>query len=181
MKGKSKRHWWNESIYFLCELILEWATAAATETQRRRSPYRFYTTTAPHTVPFTTKLLSSLPHHYQTQEFLLAEEWYSLTYRFVNMQLQHLYEDIDMQGPGFDWDLHLAWNFVMWSCNPNILLRNQEVVNHTIVFHCSETVWLSDWTLGLSKNLKKKSQTSWQKPSKSPTTSKFWSTDGSDI
>ena len=105
MKGKSKRHRWNESIYFLCELILEWATAAATETQRRRSPYRFYTTTAPHTVPFTTKLLSSLPHHYQTQEFLLAKEWYSLTYRFVNMQLQHLYEDIDVQGPGFESNL----------------------------------------------------------------------------
>ena len=82
-----------------CELILEWATAAATETQRRRSPYRFYTTTAPHTVPFTTKLLSSLPHHYQTQEFLLAEEWYSLTSNFVNMQLLHLYwSDIDVQG-----------------------------------------------------------------------------------
>ena len=77
------------------ELILVWATAAATETQRRRSPYRFYTTTAPHTVPFTTKLLSSLPHHYQTQEFLLAEEWYSFNlYKSVNLEynmLVHLF------------------------------------------------------------------------------------------
>lgn len=100
----------NEAIYFLSELILVWATAAATETQRRRSPYRFYTTTAPHTVPFTTKLLSSLPHHYQTQEFLLAEEWYSLTFRFVNMQLQHPYKKFE--GPGFEFNLTENYVFV---------------------------------------------------------------------